>query len=277
MRWIDCVRTQDRVEKTLMIQEEPRINKERMLSRESRVYTMAALCLLAGLAIGYVARGTPLSSALSRTVSGATKSSALPGIGSTALPAASSPSNAIATSNKPAHALTGRMPDMAEMKQMADKQAAPLLARLKAEPNSGSLLSQVGAIYHSDHQFRDAAIYYGKAVQVDPKNVELRNKLATSLYRSGDVDGAINQLNQALRYDPKDANSLFNLGIIRLHGKDDGRGAVAACQQLLKLNPQLSADRKTTVQKLMAEVLTTLSAQGGAEGKSHDGNKPYPN
>jgi cytochrome c-type biogenesis protein CcmH/NrfG len=68
------------------------------------------------------------------------------------------------------------------------------------------------------------------------------------------VDGAIGQLEQALRNDPKDANSLFNLGIIKWQGKQDGKGALAAWQELLKSNPQLSADRKAEVQKLMADV-----------------------
>jgi cytochrome c-type biogenesis protein CcmH/NrfG len=73
-------------------------------------------------------------------------------------------------------------------------------------------------------------------------------------------------LNQALRYDPKDANALFDLGMIRLQGKQDGKGAVAAWQQLLKSNPQLSADRKAAAQKLMADVMTTLGDQHGIEG-----------
>ena len=94
----------------------------------------------------------------------------------------------------------------------------------------------------------------------------MRTKLASSLYRSGDVDGAIAQLNEALRYDPKDANSLFDLGMIKLQGKQDGKGALAAWQRLLKSNPQLSADRKATVEKLMADVLTTLGDQQRIQG-----------
>jgi len=145
------------------------------------------------------------------------------------------------------------------MRQMADKQAAPLLDKLKSDPNNTALLVQVGAIYHTTHQFKEATAYYNKAVEIDPKNVAFRTKLASSLYRSGDVDGAIAQLNQALGYDPKDANALFDLGMIRLQGKQDGKGAVAAWQQLLKSNPQLSQDRKDAVEKLMANVMTTLS------------------
>ena len=75
-----------------------------------------------------------------------------------------------------------------------------------------------------------------------------------SLYYGGDVDGAISQLQQALHYDPKDANSLFNLGIMKLQGKKDSKGALAAWQLLLKSNPQLSEDRKARVQKLITDI-----------------------
>ena len=98
-------------------------------------------------------------------------------------------------------------------------------------------------------------------MQANPKNVALRTKLASSLYRSGDVDGAIAELNRALSYNPRDANSLFNLGMIRLQGKRDTKGALTAWQQLLKSNPQLSADRKAEVQKLIAQVLTMQNDQ----------------
>ena len=153
-----------------------------------------------------------------------------------------------------AGAMGGKMPSLADMKHMADSKAAPLLEKLKNDPNNTGLLDQVGTIYHSTHQFKEAAAYYDKAVQVDPKNVGLRTKLAISLYRSGDVDGAIAQLNRSLSYDPKDANSLFDLGMIKLQAKQDRKGALAAWQQLLKSNPQLSAERRTSVQRMIADV-----------------------
>jgi cytochrome c-type biogenesis protein CcmH/NrfG len=162
---------------------------------------------------------------------------------------------------------------MEEMKQMADKQVAPLIEKLQSDPSNSALLLKTGGIYHGAHQFKEAAVYFDKAAQADPKNVAIRTKLASSLYRSGDVDGAIAQLNQALSYDPKDANALFNLGMIKLQGKRDSKGAVAAWQKLLKSNPQLSAARKAEVQKLMAGVLTTLGDQHGIEGaRSNDGH-----
>ena len=210
--------------------------------RATPVYVAAAVCLFIGLGIGYVSRGFE---------------STVPVQPSARAIQASAPAGA-------------RMPSLEQMKQMADTQAAPLLAKLKGNPHDGALLSEVGAIYHGSHQFKEAAAYYQEAVQADPKNVALRSKLASSLYRSGDVDGAIVQLNQALAVDPKDANALFNLGMIRLQGKNDGRGALSAWQTLLKRNPQLSRERKAEVQKLMAEVLTTMDRQPA----SHEGVRP---
>ncbi len=212
------------------------------LLRATHVYLLAAICLVVGVATGYLSRGSQPTPARPQTVARA---------------AGSAPARTMAG---------GHTPSLMDMKQMADKQAAPLLEKLKSNPNDSALLMQVGAIYHTTHQFKDAAAYYNKAMQIDPKNVAIRTKLASSLYRTGDVDGAIAQLNEALRYQPKDANSLFNLGMIKLQGKGDGKGAVAAWQLLLKSNPQLSPDRKAEVQKLLAEVLTTLGDQHGKQG-----------
>jgi len=193
---------------------------------------MALICLVVGLATGYLFRGS--------------QSPAVP-----APPAANS--QASAQPSAPA-GMGGQMPTLERMKQMADKQAAPLDEKLKGDPNNRNLLIQAGNIYKAAHQFKEAAGYYGKALQVDPKNVGIRTEMASCLYFNGDVDGALSQLQQALHDDPKDVNALFNIGMIKWQGKKDGKGALAAWQQLLKSNPQLSGERKARVQKLMADV-----------------------
>jgi cytochrome c-type biogenesis protein CcmH/NrfG len=238
--------------------------------RAAQVYGAAGLCLAVGLAMGYVAHG-PQTAASTRPTTAVT--AAAPAVTPGSLQGIAQAARMPAGTGHPAsvganpHAMAGgHMPTLEQMKQMADKQAAPLEEKLKTDPNNSAVLMQVGAIYHSTHQFSQAAVYYGRAAQADPKNVVVRTKLASSLYRSGDVDGALAQLNHALSIDPKDANALFDLGVIRLEGKQDGKGAVAAWQKLLKTNPQMSSDRRATVQKLMANVMTTLGDQQGMEG-----------
>lgn len=202
--------------------------------RGNQVGLMAGVFLLLGLSIGYV---IPASQPAASVFQGGIQ------------PAERSPAG---------NAMGARMPGAAEIRHMADQQAAPLLAQLKSDPANIALLTRVGAIYHISQQFGEAASYYDKALQVDPRNVPIRTRLASSLFRGGDVDGAIAQLNVALSYDPKDANALYDLGVIRLEGKGDGRGAVAVWQELLKANPNLSRDRKAAVLEQIAHVRSAM-------------------
>ena len=193
--------------------------------RTTQVYTMAIICLAVGLAIGYLFRGSQ----------------------STAPPQAASVESGAASGMR-------QMPSLDQMKHMASAKAQPLLDKLKTDPNNSDLLFQIGTIYKSTHQFKEAIDYYDKASKLAPKNVAIRTELASCMYYNGDVEGAIAQLQRSLKQDPKDANSLFNLGLIKWQGQQDASGALSAWQELLKTNPELSPDRKATVQKLIAEV-----------------------
>jgi cytochrome c-type biogenesis protein CcmH/NrfG len=189
-----------------------------------QVYVMAAVCLLVGLALGYLFRGSQSPATAARAVN------------------ATQPVS-----------MDKQMPRLEQMKHMAAKKAEPLLAKLKTDPNNAGLLIQVGDVYKQTHQFKDAADYYQRALKIDPANAGVRSDLASVLYYTGDVDGALSQLQEALRRDPKNAAALFNLGMIRYQGKQDAAGAVVAWEDLLKSNPQLATDRKAAVKKMIAQ------------------------
>lgn len=182
-----------------------------------QTYTMAAVCLVIGVAVGYLVRGS---------------ASPAPVVASApVVEPASDPHGGIAKQG---------MPSLEEMKRMADKQAEPLLAKLKDDPKSADLLNQIGSVYRVTHQFTTAAEYYQKSLEIDPKNVGARTDLASCLYYTGDVDGAITQLRESLKYDPNHAGTLFNLGMIEWQGKGDSKDAIATWQTLLKLHPDFA-------------------------------------
>lgn len=192
--------------------------------RPWQAYVMAAICLLIGVTVGYLVRGSapaPLSSA------------------------------AVSAQPSLPNSAPQQMPTLEDMKRMADKQVEPLLEKLKTEPNNADLLNQVGTVYRMTHQFETAATYYQKALRINPKNVGARTDLASCMYYQGDVDGAISQLEKSLTYDPKHAGTLLNLGIIRWKGKGDAAGAISAWDKLLKYNPDFHD--KQMVEKLMAD------------------------
>lgn len=198
----------------------------------SRVYQLCAVALVVGLALGYFVFGIRKPAAPARASAAVAKPGMLPG----------------------GHPV----PTMEQMKAMADVKAAPLLEKLKTDPKNTKLLVQVAALYNSTHQFKDAANYYHRALEVDPKNVTTRTDLASSLYYQGDADGAVSELQKALKFSPNDVNALFNLGMIRFKGKDDAPGAIAAWQLLLKTHPNL--DRKATVEQMIAEANQKIAA-----------------
>ena len=205
--------------------------------QSAQVYVMATACLAIGVALGYLFRGTE------------------------SRPAQTDPSAQMASASPSATAAPHQMPSLEDMKRMADKKAEPLVAKLKNDPKNPELLNQLGTLYKATHQFQEAAGYYQKALDADPKNVAARTDLASCMFYQGDTDGAITQLQQALTYDPKDANSLFNLGMIRLQGKNDATGAINSWRQLLKLNPKLPKEKKDAVEKLIAEAQQPKAAQ----------------
>jgi len=193
-----------------------------------QVYLLAAVCLVAGLLIGYFFLG----------------SHAVPGMAKTKPQTSASNSTASFEGGHPKLTLE-------QMKQMADVQASALIEKSKTDPKNAALLIQIAGIYQASHQFKEGADYFRKALEIDPKNVAARTQLASCLYYSDDADGALAQLNQALKYSPNDVNALFNLGMIKYRGKKDPQGAIAVWQQLLKANPNL--DRKPVVEQMIAE------------------------
>jgi cytochrome c-type biogenesis protein CcmH/NrfG len=212
--------------------------------RPTVVYGMASVCLILGLSVGYLLRGSGPNRPTNNLPDAATVSP---------------------------HPMGGTspMPTLEQMKQMADKKAEPLLQELKKEPNNKDLLIRIGYFYKSAHQFKEASQYFEQSLQVDPGNVAIRTERASCLYYNGDVDGALNELQASLKLNPKDANALFNLGMIRLNGKQDASGAIAAWQELLKSNPHL--EKKPIVEQMIAEAKQQKHSQNsGTPGMTRE-------
>src|SRR5690348_1213092 len=92
--------------------------------RATHVYTLAFVCLVLGLGIGYLLRGSQ---------------SPFP-VAPAPIAAQSSPHGSMTDSSAPP-------PTMDQMKHMAEKTAEPFLDKLKKDPNNPDLLNQVGNLY----------------------------------------------------------------------------------------------------------------------------------
>jgi cytochrome c-type biogenesis protein CcmH/NrfG len=175
-----------------------------------QAYVLAVICLVVGVGAGYIVRG-----------------SAGPG----EVTAAAAPQQQQMPAGMPTG---GAEPTPAQLKQMADKQAEPLLAALKSNPKDFDTLTQLGNIYYDTQTFESAVQYYGQALELRPGDANVRTDMGTAYFRMGDSDRAIKEFETALKSDPKHAQTIFNLGMVKWQGKMDVDGAVAAWQRLLR-------------------------------------------
>jgi len=182
--------------------------------RSVQVYTLSAICLLIGVTMGYLVRGST-----------AGKTPSTP-------PAATGGGNP--ASGIP---LGSDQPNADSMKRMAEKQVAPLLEQLKSNPNDPEILAKIAHYYMVASQFNDAAVYYEKTVAVKP-TAEYLTGLANAYYYAEKTDKAMENLNRALQTDPTFADALYNLGVIKWQVKGDTKGAVEAWEKLIKTNPK---------------------------------------
>ena len=206
-----------------------------------QAYTLAVVCLLLGMAGGWLIRGSQ------------------------------SPAAAVATESASAAAPTGMggamnaQPTPEQLKLMADKQAAPLIEKLKSDPNNPDLLASIGNFYYDAQQYPIAVDYYGRALKAKPSDAAIRTDMATADWYMGNADAAIAEFNKALTYEPNKANTLFNLGLVKWQGKMDIKGAVADWEKLLATNPNYEG--KDKVEQMIAEAKKHSAVKPGTKAK----------
>jgi cytochrome c-type biogenesis protein CcmH/NrfG len=175
----------------------------------TQAYVLAALCLLLGVALGYLFRGS------------------------------ASPDAAQAAVAATAQQGTGPHPQPPDPNAPAAlaQAAAPLLETVKQNPNDYDSLVKLGNLFYDGQQFPHAIQYYERALAIYPENPDVRTDMGTAYWYTGDADKAQAAMETSLKYRPGHPQTLFNLGWVRWQGKQDPKGAVQAWQQLLKANP----------------------------------------
>ncbi len=206
-----------------------------------QAYTLAVVCLLLGMAGGWLIRGSQS-------------------------PAATAP--AMAASAPAPTGMGGGMnsqPTPEQLKQMADTQAAPLVEKLKSDPNNAELLASIGNFYYDAQQYPTAVDYYGRALKAKPSDAAVRTDMATAYWYMGNADTAIAEFNKSLTYEPNKPNTLFNLGLVKWQGKMDINGAVADWEKLLATNPNYEG--KDKVEQMIAEAKKHTGVKPGTPAK----------
>jgi tetratricopeptide (TPR) repeat protein len=192
----------------------------------TRAYVLSVICLLVGVAVGYLVRGSAPSAdnmVQARAVAPEAALSSAPGTQST----------------------------VEQLRQMADTQAQPLLKQLESDPKNSALLYQIGNFYYDAQQYPEAVKYYGQSLEIDPRATDVRTDMATAYHLMGQPERAIQEYDAVLKIDGKHANALFNEGMVKWQDKKDLNGAIASWKRLLEVHPDYP--QRDNVEKLIAQ------------------------
>ena len=112
------------------------------------------------------------------------------------------------------------------LKTVAEREAANATPR-----------TQLGNLYFDAERYDEAIKWYGDALKLSPKDVNVSTDLGVSYYYSNQPDKALAQFDQSLTLDPKHAKTLLNVGIVKAFGKQDLDGASVAWKQVIAIAP----------------------------------------
>jgi outer membrane protein len=78
--------------------------------------------------------------------------------------------------------------------------------------------------------------FYGKVLQANPQNLEVKNRMAMTFVNSSNPMQGIMMLREVLAADPQNESALFNMGMLSIQSGQNER-AVERLTQLVKINP----------------------------------------
>ena len=108
---------------------------------------------------------------------------------------------------------------------------------LEEHPRSAEALSNLGAICSRRQQFREAVGFYAKALQADPKLVPVHFNMAIALGRINEYPSAADHLRTFLKSYPQEPRAHQLLGLC-LTETGDLRGALPELELSYRLNPK---------------------------------------
>jgi cytochrome c-type biogenesis protein CcmH/NrfG len=144
------------------------------------------------------------------------------------------------------------MPGGPVMKSPEEIRQLEQLAR--QSPKSAEAWTMLGNALMDSNRFAEAADAYGKSLDLEPKNVNVRVDRGTCLRNMGKPKEAIEEYRKALKIDPNHVNANRNTGVVLTYDLNDKKGAIKAFEKYLEVAPMApdAAQIRQLVQELKA-------------------------
>jgi tetratricopeptide (TPR) repeat protein len=108
---------------------------------------------------------------------------------------------------------------------------------LEINPDNIKTLTQLGNLYYDSQQPQLAVEYYQRVLKLNPELSDVRVDMATMYSQLKRPEEAVRELDMVIEKDPRHALARINKGIILKRDLQDYKGAIAAWQGLLDIQP----------------------------------------
>jgi cytochrome c-type biogenesis protein CcmH/NrfG len=115
---------------------------------------------------------------------------------------------------------------------------------VKKDPKNLPAWVELGNLYFDSDRPQEAIEAYRQYLAIKPDNPDVRTDMGIMYRKLGQFDKALEEFRKALQSDPKHVNSLYNIGIVLLHDKQDIKGAIQTWEEYLRIDPNSERARR---------------------------------
>ncbi len=127
-------------------------------------------------------------------------------------------------------------------------------AEVAAHPDNFQSWIQLGHLYYDSNQPKKAISAYNKSLELHSGDANLLTDLGVMYRRDNQPEKAIELFNRAIQKDPEHQAARFNKGIVLMYDLNDTAGALAAWEELLRINPEAKTANGQSIRELVEKV-----------------------
>ncbi len=119
-----------------------------------------------------------------------------------------------------------------------DDAPVEMLMKVKKEPGNAQAWAELGHFYFDHDMPAKAVDAYARALAIDPSSPDIWTDQGIMYKALGQFQKALDCFGKAAALDPKHEQARYNRGVVLMHDLNDMPGALAAWEEVLRINPQ---------------------------------------
>lgn len=138
-----------------------------------------------------------------------------------------------------------------------DARIAEMQDFLDQNPKDPEGWAELGHLFFDTRQFDKAIQAYQRSLAIEPDNPAVLTDMGVMYRRSGDPEKAVQVFDQAVAVSPGFETALFNKGVVLMADLNDLPGAMAAWEELVRVNP----DATTPNGEKVADIVGRMASE----------------